>query len=200
MRVINKKQMALITAGVLLFAVAVCGTLAYVITSTLSVENTFTPSDVACAVLENGSEEAHYADMVNGITEKSSVKIKNTGNTEAYIRVALVVTWKSADGRVWAQTPVEGESGDYTMSISSDGWLPIGDYYYYTKPVAAGETTKVLVNSASLNAGKTPPVGTDGTPYYLDIEIVASAIQSTPVSVASDEWGVTVSGIEIVGW
>lgn len=193
MKVINKRQATLITAAIIVLAVAVCGTLAYVIAGTSSVENTFTPSHVACAVLENDTE--HTAEVVDGITQKTDVMIKNTGNTEAYIRVALVVTWKSADGRVWAQQPVKDTN--YTIKLDDAYWVEVDGYYYHKAPVAAGDTTEVLINSAALKG--TPPVGSDGTQYYLDIEIVASAIQSTPVSVVTGEWGVTVSGVNITG-
>lgn len=197
MKVINKRQATLITAAIIVLAVAVCGTLAYVIAGTSSVENTFTPSHVACAVLENGEDAEHTADVVDGITQKTDVKIKNTGNTEAYIRVAVVVTWKSADGRVWAQQPSDT---DYTVVLNDTDWVKGSDGYYYHKaPVAAGATTKAIIKSAALKEGITPPVGSDGTQYYLDIEIVASAIQSTPVSVVTGEWEVTVSGVNITG-
>lgn len=197
MKVINKRQATLITAAIIVLAVAVCGTLAYVIAGTSSVENTFTPSHVACAVLENGSNTEHTSDVVSGVAQKTNVMIKNTGNTEAYIRVAVVVTWKSADGRVWAQQPTDN---DYTLEPNTNDWVKGSDGYYYHKaPVAAGDTTKAIIKSAALKEGITPPVGSDGTKYYLDIEIVASAIQSTPVSVVMDEWKVTVSNGSISG-
>ena len=48
-----------------------------------------------------------------------------------------------------------------------------------------------MVKNATQN--KEGPKGTDGTQYYLSIEIVASAIQSTPETVVAEQWGVTVN-------
>jgi hypothetical protein len=152
------------------------------------VENQFTPSKVACAVVENGGKLVSGAVQNTG-TEKTDVQIKNTGNTDAYIRVAVVVNWMSADGtKVWAQKP-EAEDYEISDNLSGNGWIDGGDgYYYYTDPVEPGEMTDILINSATQTV--TGPVGTDGTQYYLSIEIVASAIQAEGMgaSSAQDAW------------
>lgn len=192
---INRKSV-LITSIVLLLLVAVGTTLAYIFTNTDSVENTFRPSKVACAVVENGSLTENTDDIVETGTTKKDVKIKNTGNTDAYIRVAVVVNWMSADGtRVWATKPVkstDGTDGDYTITynLKANGWIDGGDgYYYYTQPVAKSDLTDILITSATQLTQK-GPVGTDNTQYYLSIEIVASAIQANGMGATSakDAW------------
>lgn len=178
----NMKKKALLTMSVvLLLLVAVGTTLAYIFTKTDPVVNTFTPSKVSCAVVENSGRPVSGGIQNTG-DKKSNVQIKNTGDTDAYIRVAVVVNWMSADGtRVWAKKPVEGE--DYTMILDLDnGWSSVGDYYYYSSAVApcphedgdehAGCMTSVLISSCTPAAGRAP----DG--YYLSVEIIASAIQS----------------------
>ena len=187
---INKKFIV-VTALALLFFVTVGSTLAYIFTKTEPVENTFNPSKVACAVVENGGApvtgDNKYIDA-----KKTNVQIKNTGDTTAYIRVAVVVNWMSADStRVWATKPIEGT--DYTISYDlTNGWFDGGDgFYYYSKPVSpdsSNNLTSVLIGTAELKEGITAPVGTDNTQYYLSIEIVASAIQSTPTSVVTGQW------------
>ena len=184
---INKKFI-IVTALALLLFVTVGSTLAYIFTKTEPVENTFNPSKVACAVVEDGGApvtgDNKYIDA-----KKTNVKIKNTGDTTAYIRVAVIVNWMSADGsKVWAAKPT---SDKYTIKyiLGAYGWLDGGDgYYYYSKPVAPKDSTSILIEEAKLNDGVTGPVGTDKTQYYLSIEIVASAIQSTPTSVVTDQW------------
>ena len=185
---INKKS--IIIASVMLLLLATVGTtLAYIFTETESVENTFNPSKVSCAVVENGYEPV--SGKIQNISDiKSNVQIKNTGDTDAYIRVAVVVNWASADGScVWAQTPADD---DYTITYNlSNGWFNGGDgFYYYSKAVSPGESTSVLIDEAKQLLAA--PKGTDGTQYYLSIEIVASAIQSTPETVVENHWGVTV--------
>ena len=191
-RYINKKSI-IITSVILLLLVAVGTTLAYVFTETGTVNNTFKTSRVSCAVVEKGKEQISGS-TVNTNASKDNVQIKNTGDTDAYIRVAVVVNWANADGtRVWAQKPVEDTDYKITYNLS-DGWFYGGDgFYYYSTPVSPNELTGVLIQNAALKSGVTAPIGTDNTQYYLSIEIVASAIQSTPASTVSDQWGVTVS-------
>ena len=195
-RYINKKSI-IITSVILLLLVAVGTTLAYVFTETEPVENTFIPSRVSCAVVENGKEPVSGS-LVNISDSKNNVQIQNTGDTDAYIRVAVTVNWMNADGtRVWAQKPIQNTDYTITYNLSEDGWFDGGDgFYYYSKavsPTSPNNLTEILIIHAALMSGVTAPVGTDNTQYYLSIEIVASAIQSTPASTVSDQWGVTVS-------
>ena len=195
-RYINKKSI-IITSVILLLLVSVGTTLAYVFTETEPVENTFIPSRVSCAVVENGKEPVSGS-LVNISDSKNNVQIQNTGDTDAYIRVAVTVNWMNADGtRVWAQKPIQNTDYTITYNLSKDGWFDGGDgFYYYSKavsPTSPNNLTEILISNAALMSGVTAPVGTDNTQYYLSIEIVASAIQSTPASTVSDQWGVTVS-------
>ena len=184
-RYINKKSI-IITSVILLLLVAVGTTLAYVFTETEPVENTFIPSQVSCAVVENGKEPVSGS-LVNISDSKNNVQIQNTGDTDAYIRVAVVMNWASKDGtKVWATKPVEGT--DYTAWTPGTGWIQIGDYYYYTQSVAPTKTTGTLIeNIEVLDTANIP----DG--YFLSVEIVASAIQAKPTSVVTSQWGVTVA-------
>lgn len=168
----------LILAAVL----AIGGTLAYIIANTASVKNEFTPGEVRCEVLEDFDK----------IT-KSDVRIKNTGNTAAYIRATYVVTWQKDDGTVNAKKPVENT--DYTIEFAENsGWTKIDNYWYYTSPVAADGETGVLITSCKLAEGAAVPTG-----YHLSVEIIASAIQSEPASVVAEKWNVQVNGGIIAG-
>ena len=193
-RKINKQSMALLVSLAVVLTVAVGVTLAYIFTKTDPVENTFKPSKVTCAVIEDGKTTDDPYGQVN-VSSKSNVQIKNTGDTTAYIRVAVVVTWKNEKGNVWAQAPVEGT--DYTIDWAYDDkdnptrWTSDDDgYYYYNDPVAPGDLTGMLIKEAKLKEGYAAPVGTDGTQYYLSIEIVASAIQAEGMGAgnAQDAW------------
>ena len=185
---INKKL--IIIASVMLLLLATVGTtLAYIFTETKPVENTFNPSKVSCAVVEKGYEPVS-GEIQNISDIKSNVQIKNTGDTDAYIRVAVVVNWASADGScVWAQKPADN---DYEITYNLNGdWFDGGDgFYYYSKTISPEELTTILINEAKQL--KSAPQTPDGIQYYLSIEIVASAIQSTPETVVENHWGVTV--------
>ncbi|MBP3331777.1 MAG: hypothetical protein J6K90_04310 [Tidjanibacter sp.] len=189
---INKKSI-IIASVMLLLLVAVGTTIAYIFTETEPVENTFNPSKVSCAVVENGYEPVS-GEIQNISDIKSNVQIKNTGDTDAYIRVAVVVNWMDEAGtKVWATKPVEDTEYSITYANKTNWVKGSDDYWYYTKsvpPTDGSNLTEILIEKATQNTEG--PKGTDGTQYYLSIEIVASAIQSTPETVVENHWGVTV--------
>ena len=178
----SKQSLAikLVICLILLLMISVGGTIAFVVTHTSEIRNTFTESVVKCEVDET------FKDNV-----KSNVSIKNTGDTTAYIRAFVNVTWMNESGQVASVSP---KSTDYMIEYSTSGWLKGSDgYYYYSSPVQPNDKTAVLINSCRLLETASAPDG-----YYLSVEIVCSAIQSTPVSVVSDIWHVQLSGSEIV--
>ena len=156
MKLNRKKGILLLAAAMLILVCRVGGTLAYLATQTGQVQNTFEPAYVTSEVNET------FDNLV-----KSNVTIKNTGNVSAYIRAAIVVTWKDAEGRTMPQVP---GTGDYTLTIGSD-WTKVGDYYYYDKSVAANDSTTKLIDTCEPN--KSYPDG-----RKLCVEVIGSAIQS----------------------
>ncbi|MBQ8623351.1 MAG: hypothetical protein IJ424_03110 [Oscillospiraceae bacterium] len=188
----NKKAMIIISL-LLIFGVTTASTLAYVVTKTDALVNLFESSEVGSAVSEKNNSNTETV-FENGVVEnvviKEDVRIKNTGNTPAYIRAMVIINWKDVDGNVYAESPVEGT--DYNISYVSD-WVKGADgFYYYTSPVEANEYTKVLIESCSQN--RTLTVG-DKT-YNLSVEVVASSIQATPVNVVKEQWSSGVSDVD----
>ena len=178
----SKQSLAikLVICLILLLMISVGGTIAFVVKHTSEIRNTFTESVVKCEVDET---------FENNV--KSNVSIKNTGDTTAYIRAFVNVTWMNESGQVASVSP---KSTDYMIEYSTSGWLKGSDgYYYYSLPVQPNDKTAVLINSCRLLETASAPDG-----YYLSVEIVCSAIQSTPVSVVSNIWHVQLSGDEIV--
>lgn len=171
-----KRSLVLVVSLLALLLVVAGGTLAW-LTAQDSVSNTFTPAHVTCDVEEK----------FDGKT-KSDVTIKNTSDIPVYIRASIVVTWKDSNGNVYGQLPVAGT--DYTMTMANDSkWVPNGGYYYYTSPVAVGDTTGTLISSCTVKAGATPP----GDDYKLSVEIIAEAIQSQPDRAVGQAWGVKIA-------
>lgn len=160
---LNKKQLSLLISLLLLLTVSVGGTLAYIVTQTTPVANTFIPAKVTCQVNETFQDDV-----------KSNVTIKNTGTAPAYIRAAIVVTWRDEQGNIGPKTPALNT--DYVLTISNDGWFKVGDYYYFEEAVAVNGATDVLITNCQLAEGVTPPEG-----YGLSVEIVADAIQAEGV-------------------
>lgn len=176
------KQFILLAAIAVLALGIVGGTTAYLLTNTGNVVNTFTPGYVSCAIHEN---------FTNGDTVKSNVTIENTGNTNAYIRAAIIVTWQDASGNVAATVPVKsdtGDTGDYTIGINLTNWsLGTDGYYYYSGSVAPNAKTNNLINSCTA-------LQTNGN-YTLHVEILADAIQSSPVDAVKQSWGNEAAGL-----
>ena len=173
----NKKRLSAIIAAVAaaMTLATAGGTLAFLVDKTDTVENTFTPSKVSCAVNET----------FNG-KRKTDVSIQNTGDTEAYIRAAIVVTWRDSSNNVYG-VPVK--DGDYSMklNLSASGWFKGSDgYYYYAEEVEGGKSTADLIESCAPVSGKAPEGCT------LSVEILADAIQSRPEDAVEDAWDVTV--------
>ena len=172
------KTAVLFIAILLLISAAIGSTVAYLITRTESVENTFTPGKVSCEVKET----------FNGTT-KSDVQITNTGNTDAYIRATYVVNWLDKDGKNIVASVPTGYS--YTLRANPDDkWQEIGDYYYYPSPVAPGVSTLGSLLTCTVTHPENPE-------YTLSVEILATAIQSNPASAVEEAWPVTVSNGQI---
>ena len=182
-----KRLATLLVSLLLVLGVAVGGTVAFLSTRTDRKVNTFTPSKVTCAVTETFNNNV-----------KSNVAVKNTGDTTAFIRAAINVTWMkdaeagteygAANQTVSAKVPVKDT--DYSIKLADNtNWIQGADgYYYYKLPVNPQDSTEVLIEECKLQNNASVPDG-----YHLSVEIVASAIQSAPDSVVQNMWHVTVA-------
>lgn len=161
------KDLSLLVCIVLIATVTVGGSLAYLFTNVGPLTNTFTPSKVACEVTE---------DDFDGKT-KSNVKIKNTGNTDAYIRAEVIVTWRDADGNILPQVPEKDIDYEITY-VLNNGWSEKDGYYYYNKSIAPGDSTGVLIDNC---------VQKTDNGHNLCVEIVAEAIQSKGIDSSTNK-------------
>lgn len=170
-------RLALIAVSLLvMLAFGIQSTLAYLTDRTAAVENTFISGRVTTEVVESLTEED------SEITVKEHVQIKNTGNVPAFIRAAIVITWRDASGNLSGERPVSGT--DYEMSLGSSEWEGRDGFWYYRAPVAPGAKTEDLITSIVPKADKSG--------YTLSVEILGSGIQSMPSSAVVEAWGVSV--------
>ena len=155
------RQFVLLVSILALLVGIVGSSLAYLITQTGSVENTFQPSKVTCEIQEEFSQ---------GGSEKKNVQVKNTGDTDAYIRAALVFTWVDSQGNI---APVAVKESDYVLVLGT-GWSAkqTDGFYYYKTSVAPGEKTGNLVNSITRVENFAP----EG--YTLCVDVIADAVQA----------------------
>ena len=159
----------MVIATVLLLALAIGGTVAWLSTKDAPITNTFNPSEVACEVTEK----------FNGTTgEKTDVNVKNTGTIDAFIRVKLV-TYRTND-----QGQHIGGTAFLPNFTLGKGWVKYGDYYYYTLPVAPKEKPEAdLISSITLESY------TDVDGGHQAIDVMAEAIQSVPEAAVNAAWG-----------
>ena len=183
------KALLLIASLAVLLTATVGSTAAWLVSKPAAVENDFVPGKVACQVLEKfGTESGAYV--------KRGVRVKNTGNTDAYIRVLLVFTWKDKDGNIFSNKPQEGK--DYQINKNLTDWIKqesdAGTYYYYKKRVAPEAETDVLIELLRQADGVTGP---ENGKYKLSVDILADAVQADPPEAVTESWGVTVENGKI---
>ena len=186
------KALLLIASLVVLLTATVGSTAAWLVSKPAAVENDFVPGKVACQVLEKfGTESGAYV--------KRGVRVKNTGNTDAYIRVLLVFTWKDKEGNIFSNKPQEGI--DYQINMDNmylTDWImqksDAGTYYYYKKPVARDAETDVLIELLRQADGV---IGPENGTYKLSVDILADAVQADPPQAVEESWGVDVENDEI---
>ena len=161
----------MVIATVLLLALAIGGTLAWLSTKDAPIQNKFLPTKVTCQVTEN-------FDGSRGV--KSNVNVKNTGTIDAFIRVKLV-TYRTNDQR----QHIGGTAILPTFTLGKN-WVKYGDYYYYTQPVAPDQKPDTNLAADSM---KLIDSYTDADGGKQAIDVMAEAIQSVPEDAVKAAWG-----------
>ncbi len=174
MSVKKKKKLVLALLLILILALIAAGvTIAYMLRSSGKINNIFEKAVVSCAVVEDFDSET-------GV--KSSVKVRNTGNINGFIRVRLVSYWVDGEGNIVGK-PSEMPS----VSYDSEKWIKgANDTYYCKEPVMVGEETPEFLD-ANIQL-KYPP----DEEYYQVLEVIPEAIQSAPAKAVKEAWGMYV--------
>lgn len=169
-----RKTATLLVAIVLLLGVAVGTTVAYLIDSTKEIENKF----------EYAKTDVTVTEEFNG-TEKSNVQVKNESNIPVYIRATYVVNWVDKAGNIVTSVPDEYI---YQLDKNPNGtWVEGKDgYFYYPTPVQPNGLTDGSLLTCTVTKQPANPE------YTLNVEILATAIQSEPKDAVKEAWGVTV--------
>lgn len=138
-------------------------------------------------------------------TEKNNVVITNTGNTDAYIRAAIIGQWVDQSGNPvfgytdfksgesetasipsWYQDFTSDKVGDqkyfgYFTGLPGTGWVAGSDgYYYYTSPVAPGGHPNALFTTYTVKSANIPKMRVGGkyVNTTLLIEVSTQAISA----------------------
>lgn len=171
---LNGRLTAMVIATVMLLALAIGGTVAWLTDTSPAVVNTFTPSQVSCEVEEDFNDRT-------GV--KSNVQVQNTSDIPAFIRVKLVTYRTNGKGQ-----HIGGTAELNFTPAAGSGWVAHGEYYYYTQPVAAGQSTPNLIDSITLESSYN-----DADGGHQAIDVMAEAIQSVPETAVQEAWHVTIA-------
>lgn len=168
-------KLVLLSAGIpLLIMCSVTYMMAW-LTAQDNINNEFDIGTVSVEIRENFSEP---------FTEKSDVKVINTGNATAYVRAVVSVYWQSDDGTILPDIPVENQ--DYIINFGTSGnWKKNGDIYYYLQPLEPGNTTDNLIDNCK-------QIGSVSDGKKLAVDISVQTIQSEPTDVVEESWKVQV--------
>ena len=169
------KQRIAIAAVALILCCSVGATLAWLVTATGPVKNTFEPTWVECEVSDT---------YVGGL--KSNIIVTNPKedfgdikNVDAYIRVTFAATWEDPNDNYTAVA--KDTSKFYTQYLDkatlNENWVKGKDgFYYYTKIVKVGEHT-----SQVFKYPLTIPTD-EANGYELNVQILAEAVQADGVA------------------
>ena len=165
----NKKSITMMVSLILILTIGVGGTLAYLITSTQEVKNTFTPAKNEIKIEE---------DFDGGV--KKNIGVTNKSDFPVFVRVQFVETWMK-DGKV----VVAPDGAEVVYPTSIGGWVKHTDgFWYYTKPVEAGEI-KYLYGDTGITVTKPAAVTAE-----LNLEVLAQSVQAEPIEAVQELWGV----------
>ena len=176
MRAKTWKALIVAALAVVILTAAVGGTMAWLSTQTRDLTNTFVPARVTCAVEET----------FNG-QKKENVKIKNTGDTDAYIRAMVIGNWCDKDNKVVQS--IDFNLTNYFGYLGANWFKGSDGFYYYKEQVAPETSTGVLFGSIEQTESKKPE-GAD----HLEVNIICQAVQSTPAAAVQEAWKVVTVG------
>ena len=201
----KNKRLLRISVILLVAAVLTTAVNAFMINRSQTFYNKFVPASVKCEIKEVFNEDTNT-------NTKSSIQVKNTGNTDAYIRVRLVFHWEDSKGNVVGRNMDLSESIKDFNSIegfdsyfNSSEWVKgEDDYtYYYKKSVAPEAFTSELLKKNITMGPYVHTVQIDSKTtvtyyYYPVIEVLAEAVQSKPAEAVKEAWSVEVNSDGII--
>lgn len=140
-----------------------------------TVTNEMSKGQVSCTVRQDYDRTLHQV---------SAVRVENTGDSPAYLRARLVSYRQNIKGQTIGGT-------EHLPAFTPDsGWVKHTDgYYYYTLPVAPGQSTQQLIRRLDL------AMDASGSQV---LEVLAEAIQSFPAEAHTEAWGVRLSPGQVV--
>ena len=170
----KKRKILLISIFTIILAIAAMGSSAF-FNAEDTAHNVITSGSVNSAVVEtmlDGTElkafpEEGITGVMPGSTVSKIVSIRNTGRSDAWIRVRVSIEMKDGEGQ-----PLDTGVVGFTVE---GPWFDGGDgYYYYGEAVPAEKETQVLFREVRFD----PDMGNEYQNCTAYIKIEAEAVQT----------------------
>lgn len=156
------------------------------------VNNEFGVGNIEATIDENGFQEVKDW---NGSKKDKIVNIKNTGNVDCLVRVAITPRWKDNEEYVLLDTGKvelnfsQDMVGDINkVDLPTTKWLDGNDgYYYYMSVLKPNDSTVALLESVNLKSDS------DDSKYLektLSIDVKVEVVQATEIGTFQfeDKW------------
>lgn len=166
-----KRKILILSVLAILLAILAANTLAY-FTADTTAHNVITTGNVDIALNEWANEDRteRFEKQINvmpGTEVTKIVEVENIGAGSVWVRIWTNGVFLSKDG-----TPLE--PGVYTLDINTADWTKQGDFYYYNRALAPGETTEPLFTTVTFD----PKMGNVYQNSTAHVDVNAYAVQS----------------------
>ena len=166
-----KRKLLILSVLAICIATLAAGTLAY-FTSEGKAHNVITTGGVEIAVQEWADEnkQTPFEDLegiMPGMTVTKIAEIKNTGASDAWVRV-----------KVEKNIKLQGEGTPDTslveLTLNTADWTEKDGYYYYTKVLKPGEVTAPIFTAVTFK----PDMGNEYQNATATVDVTAQAVQT----------------------
>ena len=190
-----KRVVGILLVAVLITTAAVTSLVVGYMFRVVDMPNTLLPGKVSCTVEEVVSQDDDSTTLT-----KQEVTVKNTGDTQAYIRVKVLTYWQDSKGNIVGSKIDNDLLG--VNKYDNSNWIRsektvVGNVssitYYCKTPIDPGENTPDLLATSAMIVLDVTTTKVDGVTYtYRQVaEIIPEAIQSQPADAGTSSWHVT---------
>ena len=166
-----KKKLLILSLAAICLAITAIGTLAY-FTSEGTAHNVITTGGVEIAVQEWADEDKQtpFEDLegiMPGMTVTKIAEIKNTGASDAWVRVKV-------EKNIQLQGEGKPDTGLVELTLNTADWTEKDGYYYYTKVLKPGEVTAPIFTAVTFK----PDMGNEYQKATATVNVSAQAVQT----------------------
>ena len=166
-----KKKLLILSLAAICLAITAIGTLAY-FTSEGTAHNVITTGGVEIAVQEWADEDKQtpFEDLegiMPGMTVTKIAEIKNTGASDAWVRVKV-------EKNIKLQGEGKPDTGLVELTLNTADWTEKDGYYYYTKVLKPGEVTAPIFTAVTFK----PDMGNEYQNATATVDVTAQAVQT----------------------